>query len=216
MGQYYRIFTQFDDLEIRIFELKLYFNLSGAPDTPDWATEWLKEDSFGDYYPPGLKLMEHSWLDSRFMRAFNNYLYEHHPMRVVWCGDYATPKECNDLGFCYNWIWKRDAFRERLIYEGEKNVDKFKYFVNKSKNLYLDLEKYRQECTDEEGWCISPISLLTALGNDRGGGDFHKGCIGYESVGTWAGDYVTILEEKPSGCEEFNVRFIEREEVNEA
>ena len=44
---------------------------------------------------------------------------------------------------------------------------------------------------------ISPIPLLTAVGNDKGGGDFHKGAgQGYELIGTWAWDTVEITDQE--------------------
>ena len=43
-------------------------------------------------------------------------------------------------------------------------------------------------------WVYSPISLLTAIGNGRGGGDYYGN---NRMVGEWAGDKVYLSETKP-------------------
>ena len=39
-------------------------------------------------------------------------------------------------------------------------------------------------------WCISPIPLMTAVGNGRGGGDYDG--VNFDKVGSWAWDEVSI------------------------
>ena len=69
-----------------------------------------------------------------------------------------------------------------------------KYFINHSKKMILDLDKYK-ELLKNVDMVISPIPLLTAVGNDKGGGDLHKGSgVGYELIGTWAWDTVEITD----------------------
>ena len=43
-------------------------------------------------YNYGMKLMEHAYLDSRFVAAFETLLLQEAPVRVVWAGDYADPE----------------------------------------------------------------------------------------------------------------------------
>lgn len=219
MGQYYRIFTQNSIGAIQVFNNRVYFPNGNLP---TWmGNHHAREDEQGKYLVTGYKLMEHSWMDDYLAEAFSYHLWSHHPMRVVWVGDYAEPYECVKLGFNHAQVWGHpedddyvDAEITRLCYPSEeqkKNFNKFKFFVNETKKLYLDLDKYKYECVTADG-CIYPVSLLTALGNGRGLGDFHKGCVGYEHVGTWAGDYVTIQEEKPDNYEEVTIKFIEKME----
>lgn len=40
----------------------------------------------------GLKLMEHSWMNSEFVQVFETLLVMDGPVRVVWAGDYADPE----------------------------------------------------------------------------------------------------------------------------
>ncbi|MBR1807062.1 MAG: hypothetical protein IJ774_11860, partial [Selenomonadaceae bacterium] len=60
------------------------------------------------------------------------------------------------------------------------------------------------------GWAIHPLPLLTAVGNDRGMGDFHEGGVGYEHVGTWAWHLISISAKAPKRFEELKLAFKER------
>lgn len=223
MGQYYRVYTKTRTGSERVFNTEVWFNGDKKPD-------WIKEEypSNTDHYGCGCKLMEHSYMGNLFTTQFSMYLRTSDAVRLVWCGDYAMEDECKALGFEKSAVWANYKYEHRLrelgfdvcsklYYTREPKEGELKYFINFSKKQYLDLEKYQRESSVRYEWadsdlCIYPISLLTTLGNDRGLGDFHKGYIGYESVGIWAGDFVTISEEVPEGFEEFTVRFIEKTE----
>lgn len=43
-------------------------------------------------FDSGLKLMEHSWLNNKFVQVFESLLVMDGPVRVVWAGDYADPE----------------------------------------------------------------------------------------------------------------------------
>ena len=49
----------------------------------------------------------------------------------------------------------------------------------------------------EYDWTYNCISLLTAVGNGRGGGDYYKEDM-LLVVGYWAGDVVHLSQEKPN------------------
>lgn len=73
-------------------------------------------------YGYGLKLMEHSWLDSGFVRAFEALLALDGARRVVWAGDYAEPEpgtvtEENEYGL--NLYTISDAEHLRVIFDTE-------------------------------------------------------------------------------------------------
>ena len=159
----------------------------------------------------GVKLMEHSWIGNSFMTAISRYIYKN-PMQIAWVGDYAS-----------DYVWDYDTGNKpdpkelcKLAWQDirEEDIDKAefdlkgKYLVNHTRGLYLDLDKYIKESTDSEGWCIHPLSLLTACGNDLGGGDFHRGGVGYECVGDWCWDEISI-EDEPEYTETEYV-FLER------
>ena len=58
--------------------------------------------------------------------------------------------------------------------------------------------------------CIISILLcilLTACGNDRGGGDYREGFPGYEHVGTWAFDIIEISDKAPKDYTSVNYEF---------
>lgn len=83
------------------------------------------------------------------------------------------------------------------------------FLLNHSKALYIDIASYIKRSTDAEGWCLSPLPLLTACGNGRGGGDFYKEHSGFEYVGAWAFDWVEYADHVPDGYTELPVRFAE-------
>ena len=151
------------------------------------------------------KLMEHSWWRNDFCCAFAKTLLDK-PAKVCWCGDYAEQDECEELGFDYNKVWGQN--KGYGIKSTDFTLDSVKYLINNDKQIYLDLQKYKTSCM-HNGWCIFPISLLTALGNDRGGGDFHEGNEGYSDVGAWAFDEIYISNELPDGYKEEEYTFIE-------
>lgn len=150
------------------------------------------------------KLMEHSWWENSFCRALAKTLVDN-PTKVCWCGDYAEENECNALGFTYDKVWKTNGCK---IKSTDFTLDSVNYLINNDKKIYLDLKKYKKNCM-VDGWCIFPISLLTALGNDRGGGDFHEGNTGYSDVGAWAFDEIYLSNELPDGYTEEEYKFIE-------
>jgi hypothetical protein len=58
-------------------------------------------------------------------------------------------------------------------------------------------------------WCLSPLPLLTACGNGRGGGDFYKDHIGFSDVGTWAFQLVEYTDHIPKGYQNAEICFRE-------
>ena len=152
------------------------------------------------------KLMEHSWWLNDFCRSFAETIVDK-PTRVCWCGDYAEEDECEALGFHYEQVWgNRKGYG---IKSSNFSLDSVKYLINNDKKLFVDLKKYYEKSLND-GWCIFPISILTALGNDRGGGDYHKNyATCYNLVGTWAFDEIYLSNELPEGYEKLDVFFKE-------
>ena len=75
-----------------------------------------------------------------------------------------------------------------------------RFILNHDKKCYIDMEEYEKNnltCTEDCDWHFHPIPLLTAVGNGRGGGDFHG--IGEEDVGCWAGDLLEVRNARPNG-----------------
>lgn len=160
----------------------------------------------GDYN--GLKLMEHSWLRNPFLTAMTKQLYNHKG-RLVWCGDYADePDDFKDISWTsYDEIYENKD--ETEILSDYKDFDyTHKYLLNMTKKVYLDFDLYISKC-DSDSWCVHPLSLLTAVGNGRGGGDYHDEYPDAYLVGSWAGDELKVVDKVPAGYELEDVRFIE-------
>lgn len=151
------------------------------------------------------KLMEHSWWKNDFCRAFAETLVDK-PAKVCWVGDYAEEDECEALGFTYHRVWEGSAVS---IKASDFKMEDVKYLINNDKKLFVDLKKYYEKSVDD-GWCIFPISILTCLGNDRGGGDYHEECATcWDSVGSWAFDEIYVSNTLPEGYKELDVYFKE-------
>lgn len=192
MGQYYLPVLEKDG-EIKIFSLQ---------------GKMFKKTRDFDYYN-GLKLMEHSYYRSPAMVATGHEIYKN-PMKVYWIGDYADdyienheryheslPNYCLTLEKAmdiYEKTWKDDNkkeidYAETFDVEFEKYKDFFedKFLINHTKDEYIDLSKYKgfsYTCR------VHPLSLLTAIGNGLGGGDYYgknENLIGY-----WAGDIISL------------------------
>lgn len=182
MGQYYKVITK------RNGKFKMY-----------------NRDVDGDYTMA--KIMEHSWWLNDFCRAFAETIVDK-PTKVCWCGDYADEDECEALGFKYEQVWGNR--KGCGIKSTGFSMSSVKYLVNNDKGLYVDLKKYYKKSLND-GWCIFPISILTALGNGRGGGDYHENCATcYDLVGTWAFDEIFLTnKEPPAHFKELEVYFRE-------
>lgn len=157
------------------------------------------------------KLMEHSWWKNEFVCAFAEKLYNK-KVRVCWVGDYANEPE--DFNFDlqvnipnYNEVWG-DEIKLEGVSQSNFTLDN-KFLLNHDTKQYIDLNEYRKKSMDKDGWTINPLPLLTAVGNDRGGGDFHKGYIGYENVGIWAWNLLSISDTVPKSFKKFNLVFKE-------
>lgn len=142
------------------------------------------------------KLMEHSWWLNPTANAVAKMIFERSG-HIFWCGDYSEDSIAK-------MAWDNEDER------GLENPEDFtldnKYILNYSKKVYLDCNKYKK-ASDVDGWVIHPLPLLTALGNGLGGGDYIG--INQDIVGSWAGDELEIIKEKPL-LEEFEVVFKER------
>ena len=169
------------------------------------------------------KLTEHSYLGNSLMMAVAMKL-ECGPMRLAWVGDYA--KECGEDDV--KKVTKGEVEFEQVWGDATENgkdkqlplshafplVTSFgysgKFFVNHTKMEYVSFDDYIKRSMPESvdsareppqkcvGWCISPVSILTAVGNDRGGGDYRDDHPCFDMVGRWAWDELEIVPKRPS------------------
>lgn len=189
----------------------------------------------------GAKLMEWSYHRNSMVLALMNLLAnEWKGDRVYVVGDYAesdNPEEpcyeavkmleeemglpTEEIGSIYGYASER--FRNISALADGKDHG-LRYIYNHKTKQFIDTGK----CPIEWIWYnkkenkvyinkIAPISLLLAMGNGRGGGDFHSGHIGYEYVGSWCSSVqdIEITENKIEGLEyeEFAPDFTEQKEI---
>ena len=158
------------------------------------------------------KLLEHSWWNNTFVNAFSEFLYNN-PGRVCWVGDYATEPDDFNLNVPvaitrpnYKKVWGKNV-NPLTCAPSDFTLDG-KFLVNFDTRQFIDLDEYKATSVGSDGWTIHPLPLLTAIGNDRGGGDFHKG-IGYDKIGSWAWQLLAFLDQPPKDFSKVNIRFIE-------
>lgn len=204
MGQYYHVITKDKNNK------KEYYDMQSRK---YWDLQKRGRAAWEEYN--GLKLMEHSYWENPLCKAVALRLVDN-PMRVCWVGDYSEPEECENLGFTYDEVWECPDEKYQHYEETKFKMDSVKYLVNNSKKIYIDLKEYYEASKIEREWrgekydtCIFPISLLTALGNDRGGGDYHEGGSDYDIVGSWAFDEIYLTNDLPSGYQKDKVCFKE-------
>jgi len=131
-------------------------------------------------YNNGMKLTEHSYINNNFMKIVENLIGPNgmfYKSRLVWAGDYAD-NESNSEKNLYSMCEAKSPFvyKEQLV--------SYTYIVNHTKKVYIE----------KKGIC-HPLSLLTAEGNGRGGGDYHGPAM--DMVGTWARDVISMENEVP-------------------
>ena len=148
----------------------------------------------------GVKLTEHSWIGNHFTDAFSVLIYKQ-PRRVAWVGDYADDSDGSayDKAMKFNPDFFEDVYGENapepedvplLSHFDYKN----KYLINHTQKLYIPLNDY---CFESDKWIMYPVSLLCAVGNGLGGGDYRGNDRDF--VGKYAFDEISIEDEVPDG-----------------
>lgn len=181
MGQYYRIFMCEED--------------GSNP----------RVHSSYDHDHNGAKLMEHSYYHNRFVEAACSQLrntYRHDkPLRVWWVGDYANVDDIPDEKKKYLAVetaWQDEEDKHLKVHNEDFDFEARLYLINLTTHEYIDLKKVCEQNRGQWGESIHPLPLLTAVGNGRGGGDYHgNGVTNLNMVGAWAGDLLQIVEEVP-------------------
>ena len=162
------------------------------------------------------KLMEHSYLNTEIMDAVANFLYMN-PTNLLWCGDYVEDEDVKKKTFGslgYEDLWGDGTPSDGVTPFVFEKCDNFKYggkfLINHDKRQYVSFDKVLGE--NHVSWSehniISPISLLTALGNGLGCGDYNG--ENSELVGSWVWDTIEINDTIPSDYDELDARFTEQ------
>lgn len=130
----------------------------------------------------GMKLVEHSYINNNFMSAVEYLLSPlgmFYKSRLVWAGDYADPEPGNDTDNLHR-LSDGKEFAPHLPKNYSEIMENYHFIVNHTKKQYVT----------KPGRVYHPLSLLTAEGNGRGGGDYHGSCE--ELIGTWARDVISV------------------------
>ncbi len=160
------------------------------------------------------KLMEHSYIGNKFADSISGMIFEN-PRPVIWMGDYADELALSETQKrCYEKAWDADENEDKVsdlrnLYPAI-NVRNL-YFCNHDRKEYVDMHRYIQLASFDQGWCIHPLPLLCALGNGQAGGDYWG--IYPNLVGRWNGQSVSFEKEPCSDFTEIFPVFIESQSV---
>lgn len=173
------------------------------------------------FHTVGMKLTEHSWIDNYSVNGVMKEIYNS-PKRVAWIGDYANEPDdaFGDMTHeeyikMYDLAWrtaedKVELFKADWCYDDEplpswfatqEEIDDLTtgtYLINHTFKIYMSFDEYKNEFKDND-WITHPLSLLTACGNGRGGGDFWNSNEGYRDVGSWAFCLIELSKKEPDG-----------------
>jgi hypothetical protein len=160
-------------------------------------------------YRSGVKLMEHSYINCNFIKAFE-YLISpdggYHKSRIVWAGDYADNEiDSNGKPDCSG-----NLYHIALNYVADskppvRDTTKYRYIVNHTKRVYIDKQTLGD--INNDNFIIHPLPLLVSEGNGRGGGDYSG--LNEELCGTWARDIISVESELPLEYTLFGHKFTE-------
>lgn len=170
-----------------------YFKPIVLNDKKTQPKAWVYSHKFGS----GLKLMEHSWMKNDFVGAFESLILKN-PENVVWCGDYA-----DNVKGCKTNLFDRCKDSSEVIPMKVVRIYESRYIINHDKKEFVDKTKVP---TDNDGWQIHPLPLLTCNSNGLGGGDFRGKS---ELVGKWAYDKISVDSEVPKDYTELKFDLVE-------
>lgn len=156
------------------------------------------------------KLLEHSWLGCDIADAVAREMHGN-PLRLAWVGDYADDGDEVEVAtrgdVSYKRVWGHDHKHEFPANDNGFDYS-HKWLVNHDKKLAVSFDEYIAASKTKYG-VIAPFPLLTAIGNNRGGGDYYEDLPDFDKVGTWVWDLISIEDTKPDGYEDFRVVFKE-------
>ena len=188
-------------------------------------------------YDNGLKLMEHSYIGNDFMDAVSSLIWKHPMKVAWigdYSNEPYDPNESysskmphEEFMEFYNSVWTEEGEKKHKVHpEPVKHIGirhKNRFIINHTQKCFIKIGDYisRSKSKELTYWkngkhldepmyfdmCVHPLPLLTACGNDRGGGDYREGFPGYEHVGTWAFDIIEISDKAPKDYTSVNYEF---------
>lgn len=191
----------------------------------------------------GAKLMESSWVGNDLTTSLYYMLMRNWSEKIVVnIGDYADTNE--DWAVLVNKLSKRFKINSypdywdntktyKSLYQTAKEFTKIVpkssikrkdlgriYGLNLNKKEFVDLnvlpvtDVYKDK-RGETIYSVEPISLLVAMGNGLGGGDYYDDSEFTSYVGSWAGDRISVSHFIPNGYTEIEPNFKEYYELLE-
>ena len=174
-----------------------------------------------------LKLMESAYLNNQELSIFLENLYGN-PMRLAFVGDYArdectpNPESLPDVLLqtrLYTACWPKDGTPELMDLGGDMPPI-HRYIINHTKKLFIDTLDYIALTGFVEGkaghnsageeiltgkksygfFTVHPLSILCAVGNGQGGGDYFG--LNDKIAGSWAWDFIE-LSDNPERFKEY-------------
>lgn len=178
-----------------------YYKIAFKHDGPPVVNNRQVESA--DYAYVMMKLMEHSYLGNYLCKAVAKEI-SGHPTRIAWVGDYADEVKVATHGdLSYGDVWG-DEESPHVFRQAKRFSYKKKWLVNHDKKVCISFDKWIEGYKDKE-WPIFPVSILTAIGNGRGGGDYFGNAMA--RVGSWTWDLIEITKKKPEGYEVLDFTF---------
>ena len=173
-----------------------YHALFLANKTSEADAEFIRAAIHSLMFHNGMKLIEHSYIKNSFMSAVEYLLSPlgiFYKSRLVWAGDYADPEPGNDTNL--NHLSDGKMFAPNLPENYCEIMEKYNFIVNHTKKQYFT----------KTGRFYHPLSLLTAEGNGRGGGDYKGSCE--DLIGIWARDVISVEMAAPPDYAEIACAF---------
>ena len=184
---------------------------------PIVQNNYTKENSKSEKQYTYLKLLEHSWWKNPYVTGIAKRIYNKIG-RIAWVGDYAEyitdEIKSYDNEVCKlstSEVWQGKNKKTKPFVMSPKNFTlNNTVFINHSRKEFIDLEKYFNLSVSDDGWCINPVSLMTGIGNNQGGGDYYDKYVNFEYVGRWCYDLLEIKNKDifiSNGYKEIEVYF---------
>lgn len=149
-------------------------------------------------YGNTFKLMEHSWIGNNFCNQAVASLMDMGGGKVYHLGDYADDLVSKEI---YRKTWGDEdgedlSIRFRDMWEFDQGEEVF--IICPERKEYIRYPFQRKG----DNWYANHFALLTALGNQRGGGDYYGS--NEDMVGLWAGLDLEVVTKEPAGLKKIH------------
>ena len=149
----------------------------------------------------GLKLMEHSWSKNSVVANVFQNLKTYGKAHVCWVGDYFNEDDCYQVNCSDKEMVRKIGNR---VWKGKRNIFpkeeddlymEHQVIVNHTKKVFINCDRYLKCSTQNNGWCVHPLPLLTCSASHSAGSYYG---VNKHLCGTWFNDVIEVVgvEEK--------------------